>query len=94
MRSFSRLILTLLLTCCLAAAQTSATAKPADSAASGTAVNLPSEATVDSFIQQTVGYDSQLSWKIQSIKPAAVPGLAEVEVILATPRASNSCGSS
>jgi protein-disulfide isomerase len=84
MRSFSRLILTLLLTCCLAAAQTSATAKPADSAASGTAVNLPSEATVDSFIQQTVGYDSQLSWKIQSIKPAAVPGLAEVEVILAS----------
>jgi len=84
MRSVIRLILTFLLTCCLAAAQTSATAKPADSAASGTAVNLPSEATVDSFIQQTVGYDSQLSWKIQSIKPAAVPGLAEVEVILAS----------
>jgi protein-disulfide isomerase len=39
---------------------------------------------VDSFIQQTVGYDSQLTWKIQSIKPAAVPGLAEVEVILAS----------
>jgi protein-disulfide isomerase len=84
MRSLIHLILTLLLTCGLAAAQASATAKPADSAASRTAVNLPSEATVDSFIQQTVGYDSQLSWKIQSIKPAAVPGLAEVEVILAS----------
>ena len=83
MRSVIHLIL-LLLTCSLAVAQTSATPKPADSAASGTTVNLPSEATVDSFIQQTVGYDSQLSWKIQSIKPAAVPGLAEVEVILAS----------
>lgn len=39
---------------------------------------------MNSFIQQTVGYDSQLSWKIQSIKPAEVPGLAEVEVLLAS----------
>jgi protein-disulfide isomerase len=76
MRSFIHPILTLLLMCSLGAAQTAGTAKPAG--------NLPSEATVDSFIQQTVGYDSQLSWKIQSIKPAPVPGLAEVEVVLAS----------
>jgi protein-disulfide isomerase len=84
MRSVIHLILIPLLSCGLAAAQGSATAKPGDSAASGTVVNLPSEATVDSFIQQTAGYDPQLSWKIQSIKPAEVPGLAEVEVILAS----------
>src|SRR5580698_4339478 len=76
MRSVIRHTLTLLLTCGLGAAQTPGAAKPA--------ANLPSEATVDSFIQQTVGYDSQLSWKIRSIKPAEVPGLAEVEVVLAS----------
>ena len=47
------------------------------------AVNLPSEATVDSFMQQTFGYEPQVSWKISSIKPAPVPGLAQVDVILA-----------
>src|ERR1700674_95187 len=87
MRSFLNLILILLLTCSLAAAQTSTTAKPADKpASSGAAVNLPSEATVDSFMQQTFGYESQVSWKISSIKPAPVPGLAQVDVVLATPQ--------
>jgi protein-disulfide isomerase len=83
MRSSINLILILLLACGLAPAQTSTTAK---SPASGTAVNLPSEATVDSFMQQTFGYESQVSWKISSIKPAPVPGLAQVDVILATPQ--------
>jgi protein-disulfide isomerase len=41
---------------------------------------------VDSFMKQTFGYESQVSWKISSIKPAGVPGLAQVEVILATPQ--------
>jgi protein-disulfide isomerase len=87
MRSSLNLILILLLTCSLAAAQTSTTAKPADKpASSGAAVNLPSETTVDSFMQQTFGYESQVSWKISSIKPAPVPGLAQVDVVLATPQ--------
>jgi protein-disulfide isomerase len=37
-------------------------------------------------MQQTFGYESQVSWKISSIKPAPVPGLAQVDVILATPQ--------
>jgi protein-disulfide isomerase len=86
MRSFINLILVLLLTGSLAAPQTSATAKPADKPASGAAVSLPSEATVDSFLQQTFGYEAQVSWKISSIKPAPAPGLAQVDVILATPQ--------
>lgn len=36
-------------------------------------------------MQQTFGYDPQVSWKIASIKPAA-GGLAQVDVILATPQ--------
>jgi protein-disulfide isomerase len=86
MRSFINLIFILALTGSLAAAQTSAAAKTADKPASTPAVNLPSEATVDSFMQQTFGYETQMTWKISSIKPASAPGLAEVNVILATPQ--------
>jgi len=73
-----------LLTCSLAA-QTAPVPKPADKPndKSIPAVNLPSEATVDSFMKQTFGYEPQVSWKISSIKPAPVPGLAQVDVILA-----------
>ena len=86
MRSLLNLSFILLLTCGLAATQTSTTAKPADKAASAAAVNLPSEATVDSFMQQTFGYEPKVSWKISGIKPAPVPGLAQVDVILASPQ--------
>jgi protein-disulfide isomerase len=86
MRSSIKLIPVLLLTSILGAAQSSTTGKPADNPASGAAVNLPSEATVDSFMQQTFGYEPQVSWKIASIKPAPVPGLAQVDVVLASPQ--------
>ena len=86
MRSSINLILTLVLAGGMAAAQTSATSKLPDSPGSGMVGNLPSEATVDSFLQQTFGYNSELSWKISSIKPSPVPGLAQVDVILATPK--------
>jgi protein-disulfide isomerase len=79
MRITARLILVFLLVCGLSAAQAPAAAK---SAAPSTV--LPSEATVDSFMQQTFGYEPDVSWKIASIKPAPVPGLAEVNVILAS----------
>jgi protein-disulfide isomerase len=90
MRSSINLILIILLACSAAAAQTStakpASAKAADKPASGVAVILPSESTVDSFLQQTFGYEPEVSWKISTIKPAPVPGLAQVDVILATPQ--------
>ncbi len=86
MRRILKPILMLLLTCGLAAAQSSTTAKAADKPASAPAVNLPSEATVDSFMQQTFGYEPQVSWKIASIKPAPVPGLVQVDVVLASPQ--------
>jgi len=85
MRSSINLILILTLTCSLAVAQTSI-AKPPEKPATAAAVTLPSEATVDAFLQQTFGYESDMSWKISSIKPAPVPGLAQVDVILASPQ--------
>src|ERR1700683_469072 len=91
MRSSINLVFILILACGLAQAQTLTKAKapetkPADKPAAVATVNLPSESTVDSFSQQPFGYEPQVSWKISSIKPAPAPGLAEVDVILATPQ--------
>jgi protein-disulfide isomerase len=87
MRSLFRLIPVLFLICIFSASQSTNGAKLAgEKPASGAAVTLPSEATVNSFMQQTFGYESQISWKISSIKPAPVPGLAQVDVILASPQ--------
>ncbi len=44
--------------------------------------SLPSEDTVNSFMQQTFGYDPTITWKVSSIKPAIAEGLAEVTVII------------
>src|SRR5208283_3064249 len=86
MQSFLKSILLLLLICDLVAAQSSTAPKAKDKPATAPAVSLPSEATVDSFMQQTFGYEPGVSWKISSIKPAPVPGLAQIEVILASPQ--------
>src|SRR6202051_3608155 len=86
MRSSINLILIVLMTGGLAAAQASTAAKAADKPAAAATVTLPSEATVDAFMQQTFGYEADVSWKIASIKPAPVPGLGQVDVILASPQ--------
>jgi protein-disulfide isomerase len=99
MRSFLKSIFIpiLLLAASLAAAQAAApnTAKttPPQSTAKSEAKlgthatpDLPSEATVDSFLHQQFGYESDLTWKIQSIAPSPMTGLAEVTVVLASPK--------
>lgn len=48
--------------------------------------NLPSEEDVNGFLQQTFGYDPQLTWKIVSIKPSEAEGLAEVNVVISGPQ--------
>jgi protein-disulfide isomerase len=58
-----------------------AAARPSTSAP--TSAGLPSEQTVNGFLQQTFGYDSNVSWKIFAIKPATAQGLAEVDVVIA-----------
>jgi len=92
MRGFLKFICILLLTGSqapsLITAQTTtskpAPAKPAHSAAASG--NLPTEATVDSFLHETFGYEADLTWKISSIKPSPIPELAEVTVVLASPQ--------
>ena len=54
---------------------------PAKPAAS----NLPSEATVNSFLHHTFGYDQNLKWKVTEIKPAPDASMTEVAIVLNTP---------
>jgi protein-disulfide isomerase len=90
MRSFLHSTFILLLAGSLAAAQTTpaapASAQPAAKLGTHATADLPSEATVDAFLQQQFGYQADLTWKISSIKPAPIAGLAEVTVVLASPQ--------
>jgi protein-disulfide isomerase len=51
-----------------------------------TETSLPSEEEVNGFIHAFFGYDSQLTWKIVSIKPSPAEGLAEVNVQMSSPQ--------
>ena len=90
MRGFLKWISICLVSVGLVMAQTSTTQnskpKPSSTTKPGThaTANLPSEATVDAFLQQQFGYQPGLTWKIQSIKPSVIEGLAEVNVVLAS----------
>jgi len=60
--------------------------KPSNPVGDHITSNLPSEDVVNSFLQQTFGYDPQLTWKIVSIKPSEAEGLAEVNVLMSGPQ--------
>src|SRR5579864_143489 len=85
MRSFLTLCICLSF-CSLTLAQNPAPTKPTLTTRPTANTNLPSEATVDSFLHQQFGYQPDLTWKIASIKPSIIPGLAEVNVVLASPQ--------
>jgi protein-disulfide isomerase len=89
MRSALKISLVILAATAMLSAQTTRptlTKRPEKPATAAAETTLPSEATVDSFLQQTFGYEKDVSWKISSIKPSPVPGLAQVDVILANPQ--------
>src|SRR5690242_17820702 len=49
--------------------------------------NLPSEATVNSFLKEYFGYEQGITWKIQSIRPSTKdPALTEVDVVISGPQ--------
>lgn len=79
------LTLALLASCAATGQQKPAAETPAHPAAKQTA-NLPSEETVNGFLEQMFGYDPALSWKIVSIRPSVAEGLAEVDVVLQGPQ--------
>jgi len=55
---------------------------------SSTSTELPSEEVVNAFLEQTFGYNPDLSWKINHIRPSEAEGLAEVDVTLTSPQGS------
>jgi|ERR1044071_3156868 protein-disulfide isomerase len=61
------------------AAPKKAASKPATPApAAKPATALPTTEQVDAALKRTLGYDPGVTWQIYEIKPAAVPGLADV----------------
>jgi protein-disulfide isomerase len=46
---------------------------------------LPTEATVNAFMQHMFAYDSNIQWKVLSIKPSQSPSVADVLVGVKTP---------
>ena len=88
-QKFSR-FLAILLLASLAIAQSKPAAKPAAKAetAPTAKTNLPSEETVNSFMQQMFGYEPSMTWKVGDIKPSKAEGLAEVPVTLTSPQGS------
>jgi len=67
-----RLLLTALLLSTVGFSQT----KPAPA--------LPTQATVESFLQHYWGYNPELKWKVNAIAPSQVPGMAEVLITFDT----------
>ena len=57
-------------------------AAKAHAAPAAGASHLPTEATVNDFLKHMFGYDASLTWKVESIKPAKDPSIAEVNVIM------------
>ena len=86
MRSFLNLIILFPLTCMLAGAQAAPKPSSASKPAAASSDHLPSEATVDAFLHQQFGYEPDVTWKIASIMPSPITGLAEVTVVLANPQ--------
>ena len=91
MRSLLNSVCILVLAGSLATAQTKpasapAPTKPATQLGTHATADLPSEATVDSFLHQQFGYQTDLTWKISGIRPSPIPALAEVTVVLASPQ--------
>ena len=50
---------------------------------------LPSEETVNAFLEQMFGYNPSVSWKVADIRPSKAEGLAEVSAVLTGPQGSN-----
>src|SRR5215469_7598869 len=48
--------------------------------------SLPSQATVDAFLKQMFGWNQELTWKVEDIKPAEAAGFAEVTALFNTPQ--------
>jgi protein-disulfide isomerase len=84
------LIATLLVSGLPALAQNSSTSSATSSSkpAAATAANssAPGAATVDAFLKKMFGWNQDLTWKVEEIKPSEAAGISEATVVFNTPR--------
>ena len=89
-RTVCRILAIFLVTALATAQSTPAHSKSAPKSApessSGIKPNIPSEETVNAFLQQMFGYDQSLTWKVTDIRPSKAEGLSEVNVTLQSPQ--------
>jgi len=78
---FACVFMSLALLCGLAGAQQKPAAAKTAAKPKSEAV-LPSEETVNAFLHEMFGYDSSISSKVVSIRPAEAEGLAEVTIVI------------
>ena len=80
--------LAVLLLAGLVIAQSKPTPKPAAKTGTLSTVraNLPSEETVNSFLEEMFGYDPSMTWKVGEITLSKAEGLAEVPITLSNPQ--------
>jgi len=64
--------------------------QPADSTPAAAASNIPSEEIINAFMQQMVGYNPEVTWRVAEVRPTVVPGLTEVVVVITDSKGSNS----
>src|SRR5437868_14063440 len=65
-------------------------AKAADASSPGTGANgVPSEETINTFMQQMVGYNPEVTWRVGDIRPTGIGGLTEVIVVITDSKGSN-----
>ena len=79
---FCCLFIVLMLSLANAQEKSSAQSKDALPPVPTFSTRLPSEDTVNAFMQQMFGYDPSVSWKIAAIRPSPAEGLTEVLVVL------------
>jgi len=85
------LIVSLIVVSLAATAQNSSTANAAAGGKAATAngatnSSLPSEATVDAFLKKMFGWNQDLTWKVEEVKPSEAAGISEATVVFNTPR--------
>lgn len=61
-------------------------AKPVEESKTAASANLPSEATVMSFLKRMFGYDPNLVFKVSEIKASEASGMAEATAVVNTPQ--------
>lgn len=81
--------LVLVLIALAGAQQKPVTSQPV-SAKTPTAANVPSEETVNAFMRHMFGYDPSVSWEVVAIKPSALAGISEVNVVIKNPQGQQS----